>query len=186
MNLKERFDSTLLATEREGMEKLITFLEGTDFYKAPASTQYHASYPGGLLEHSVNVMEELITLSNSLNFKVGNLKKGTLQIVSLLHDICKIDCYKKYQRNVKNSAGQWIKQDAYMWNNERVTYGHGAESVALVGRFVELTHEEAFAIRYHMGAYQEGDMKALSNVYKKYPLAMYLHFADVISNKNED
>jgi len=186
MSLKQKFEELLLATERKGIENLLETLEITDFYTAPASTHFHGSYPGGLLEHSMNVRSELIILSNSLNFEIKELEKGTLDIVSLLHDICKINCYKSYMRNVKNSAGQWEQKESYMWNSERLIYGHGEESVRTISDYIKLTFEEQFAIRYHMGAYVEGDMRALSNVYREYPLAMYLHFADITAASKED
>ena len=36
---------------RPGAEKLLAWLEGTDFFTAPASTRFHAAYEGGLLDH---------------------------------------------------------------------------------------------------------------------------------------
>ena len=49
MTNKERFIELLRSTKREGIEKLIDFLEKTDFFTAPASTRFHSSYEGGLL-----------------------------------------------------------------------------------------------------------------------------------------
>ena len=55
MTNKERFIELLRSTKREGIEKLIDFLEKTDFFTAPASTRFHMSCEGGLLQHSLNV-----------------------------------------------------------------------------------------------------------------------------------
>ena len=44
MTNKERFIELLRSTKREGIEKLIDFLEKTDFFTAPASTRFHSSY----------------------------------------------------------------------------------------------------------------------------------------------
>lgn len=45
---------------REGAEELLEWMEReTDFFTAPASTKHHLAYPGGLVEHSVNVFREL-------------------------------------------------------------------------------------------------------------------------------
>ena len=46
---------------RPGAEKLLAWLEGTDFFTAPASTRFHAAYEGGLLDHSLNVYNVLIS-----------------------------------------------------------------------------------------------------------------------------
>ena len=57
--MKEEFLNLLKSTNREGMDKLIEFIEKTDFFKAPASTRFHGNYEGGLLEHSMKVYELL-------------------------------------------------------------------------------------------------------------------------------
>ena len=57
--MKEEFRNLLLSVNREGMDKLLDFIDATDFYTAPASTRFHGSYEGGLLEHSMKVYEIL-------------------------------------------------------------------------------------------------------------------------------
>ena len=57
----EEFRKLLNSINRDGMNNLINFIEKTDFYTAPASTRFHGSYDGGLLEHSMKVYEILKT-----------------------------------------------------------------------------------------------------------------------------
>ncbi|HHY51967.1 MAG TPA: hydrolase, partial [Clostridiales bacterium] len=60
MNYKERFISIYQEhIKREGADKLLEYLAGpsSDFFIAPASMRYHGSYPGGLVEHSLNVYD---------------------------------------------------------------------------------------------------------------------------------
>ena len=57
--MREEFLKLLKSIDREGMDKLIEFIEKSDFFKAPASTKYHGAYEGGLLEHSMKVYEIL-------------------------------------------------------------------------------------------------------------------------------
>ena len=57
--MKEEFLALLRSVDREGMDELINFIEKSDFFKAPASTRFHGSYEGGLLEHSLNVYKLL-------------------------------------------------------------------------------------------------------------------------------
>ena len=40
---------------RPGADKLLAWIESSDFFTAPASTRFHLSSPGGLLEHSLHV-----------------------------------------------------------------------------------------------------------------------------------
>ena len=63
--LRTKFDKALSYIEREGLDELVTWLEKeTDFFKAPASTRFHGNYDGGLLEHSLHVVEFALTNFN--------------------------------------------------------------------------------------------------------------------------
>ena len=58
--LKQRFlDIYKTSIKREGADKLLDYLLSpkSDFFTAPASTRYHGSYEGGLLQHSLNVYD---------------------------------------------------------------------------------------------------------------------------------
>lgn len=61
MNNKERFEELLSkASERPGFDGLMNYIHKSDFYTAPASTKFHLSCEGGLLQHSLNVYDALI------------------------------------------------------------------------------------------------------------------------------
>ena len=57
----EKFESLLRGVGREGIGNLIEFIRKSDFYTAPASTKYHSCHEGGLLEHTLNVYNCLIS-----------------------------------------------------------------------------------------------------------------------------
>lgn len=162
---------------RKGGDKLLEWLESTDFFKAPASTKFHAAYEGGLVEHSNNVYSVLMTK----HFSAETDDKESFAICSLLHDICKAGFYEISYRNAKNAAGEW-ERVPYYTIDDRFPYGHGEKSVYLIERFMRLKTEEAVAIRWHMGGFDEsvkGGSFALANAYEKYPLAVKLHLADL-------
>lgn len=148
---------------REGIDKLLAWLEKSDFFTAPASTRFHGAHEGGLVEHSLNVYEQLVN---------GNPTETTA-IVSLLHDLCKTDYYTVSTRNVKEN-GVWV-QKPYYTVDDKFPYGHGEKSVFMIERFMRLTNEEAFAIRFHMGEYNDPNT---GKAFEKYPLALLLHQAD--------
>ena len=79
----------------------------------------------------------------------------TYAIVALLHDLCKANFYKKGTRNVKNDeTGKWEKVPSYSVE-DMFPYGHGEKSVFLIERFMKLKVEEAVAIRWHMGGFDD-------------------------------
>ena len=171
---------------REGADALLDYLEHkSDFFTAPASARFHGAYAGGLCEHSVNVYHCLTAyLERERVQELYGLEYSdeTVALVALLHDACKIGCYKKTFRNVKNDAtGQWEKVPFYSVE-DLFPYGHGEKSVFLIERFMKLKVEEAVAIRWHMGGFDDaakGGCFAISEAYDKYPLAVKLHIADL-------
>ena len=84
-------------------------------------------------------------------------------------------------RNRKNKQGQWESVPFYTIDDQ-FPYGHGEKSVYLIERFMRLSTEEAVAIRWHMGGFDEavkGGSFAISHAWDKYPLAVKLHLADL-------
>ena len=162
---------------REGAEQLLEWLKKTDFFTAPASTKYHCACQHGLVMHSISVFETMVDRF----FEEGDSMES-FAICALLHDLCKANYYKKGTRNVKNdTTGQWEKVPSYSVE-DLFPYGHGEKSVFLIERFMKLKVEEAVAIRWHMGGFDDaakGGCFAISEAYDKYPLAVKLHIADL-------
>lgn len=171
-NLSDDFVKLLRFTGRDGIEELIRYLqEETDFFTAPASTKYHGAFEGGLLKHSMNVLDCL---------DEAGYDYKTVIVVALLHDICKANCYGKETKNVKEN-GTWVQKEVYTYQDD-LPLGHGEKSLYLISKFIKLTDEEAAAIRWHMGgfdsAFRGGD-RGLNIAFEKYPLAVLLHLADM-------
>ena len=183
MSFKEEFIEIYKENiTREGADKLLEYLlsASSDFFSAPASTRFHGAYAGGLCEHSLNVYHCLCDyLQRDRVTDLYNLEYSpeSIAIVSLLHDLCKINCYKESTRNVKVD-GVWTQVPYYEFDDD-LPYGHGEKSVYIIGGFMRLTREEAFAIRYHMGFSGCEEARNVSAAFEKYPLAFALSVADM-------
>ena len=169
--------------KREGADRLLEYLlsKNSDFFTAPASTRFHGDYDCGLSVHSINVYKCLkdYLSRNRCGQEYGmTYSDETIAIVALLHDVCKINCYHKYMRNVKNEDGVWEQVPSYNFEDPE-PFGHGEKSVFLISKFMRLTNEEAYAIRYHMGFSEEGSGRNAGRVFEKYPLALALYVADM-------
>ena len=179
MDYKQKFIEYYQANiHREGADRLLEWLQTTDFFTAPASTRYHCACPSGLVQHSVNVYEVMM----EKHFDPETDSAESFALCALLHDVCKAQFYKISTRNVKNEkTGQWEKVPYYTIE-DAFPYGHGEKSVFLIGRFVRLKPAEATAIRWHMGGFDDaarGGNFSISVAYDKYPLAVKLHLADL-------
>ena len=108
MENKDVIIEMLKSVNRPGIKELISYIESSDFFEAPASSKYHLAEEGGLAKHSLNVYYNLIKLCVSLD-----IPNETIIIISLLHDICKTNCYKKSVKNIQNKEGKWIPTQTY-------------------------------------------------------------------------
>lgn len=184
MSIKEKFIEIYnREITRPGADKMLEFLQSpkSDFFTAPASTRFHGAYEGGLCEHSINVYECLKDYMERPRVKElygVDVSAETIAIVSLLHDVCKIKCYKKGKRNVKDETGKWISVDTFEFD-DTLPYGHGEKSVYMISPYMQLTREEAFAIRYHMGFSGGEDVRNVGKAFEMFPLAFALSTADM-------
>ena len=179
MDYKQKFIEYYQANiHREGADRLLEWLQTTDFFTAPASTRYRCACPSGLVQHSVNVYEVMM----EKHFDPETDSAESFALCALLHDVCKAQFYKISTRNVKNEkTGQWEKVPYYTIE-DAFPYGHGEKSVFLIERFVRLKPAEATAIRWHMGGFDDaarGGNFSISVAYDKYPIAVKLHLADL-------
>ncbi len=176
--MKEEFLRLLRSTNRDGIENLIDFIEKSDFFKAPASTRFHGNYEGGLLEHSMKVYEIFKEKVSNSCIKI-DVPDESLIIIALLHDICKANYYKIDYRNAKNQFGEWEKVPYYTVE-DTIPYGHGEKSVMMITEYIKLTVEEKYCIRWHMGFTEPKELYGTIGVaYKKFPLALLMHEADL-------
>jgi hypothetical protein len=173
---KDYFYALVDALHRDGIKEFCEWLETTDFFTAPASHHFHESYKGGLLEHSLRVYLELTRLA-SLYSDIP-FSSESLIITSLFHDVCKIGFYTTSTRNTKID-GKWTTVPYYTIDEQYLFGGHGSKSVYLIQQYMRLEPNEAAAINTHMGP--SGNDYSCYNTYRKYPLAMLLHTADMIA-----
>lgn len=165
--------------DRDGLTDLMTWIEGTDFYTAPASTRFHGAHVEGLVMHSLNVYSQLKKLCKWYDCDASD---ESIAVVSLFHDLCKIGCYKIEMRWRKNEYNQWEQYPTYKFYEDFTFGGHGAKSVYLIQSFMKLTPEEASAINCHMGQWDATTYSNPSAVYERNKLAWLLHVADEAAN----
>ena len=203
-NIK-RFEELMGSVERDGVKELMDYIKNkTDFYIAPASTQFHLACDGGLLQHSLNVYDCLVAKKESPVWKkiIEAVPEESLIIMALLHDLCKVNFYVKGTKNQKTydpekvaAAENWqVKHDDkgnFIWEtvlryeiNDTMPLGHGEKSVMLINCFMKLKTPEIFAIRWHMGFSEEkSQYKAVGDAMEKYPIVLALHEADLEASK---
>ncbi len=152
------------------------------FFTAPASTKYHGAYEGGLFDHSECVTIELVRLTEQLQLEWQNPRSP--YIVGMFHDLCKIDTYRHPKLGTTLDGETVYDVDKWEYNPDTALVGHGDKSVMLLSQHLQLTEEEIFCIRYHMGAFTDKDeWKYYGDAIKKYPNVLWTHTADMVASK---
>ena len=193
LSANDEFVELLRSTGRDGVEDLIAYLdEGRNhFFSAPASVNHHLNHDGGLLEHSLNVCHAALKLRElviAMRPDLENrLKRDSVIIASLLHDICKADIYRPVRRKRKDAMGLWVEVDTYDVDYSNFPMGHGEKSamMALWGG-LDIDQEELLAIRWHMTAWDlpmlsVEAMKSLNTARDQHPLCSLVQLADGIA-----
>lgn len=194
-----RFEAELAKVQRPGMDKLLDYIRKSDFYTAPASTRFHLSCEGGLLQHSLNVLDALrsiLTLSMDCRETtepchyeyrvagktVASVPQDSVIIMALLHDICKTYFYTTSWRNAKNEkTGKWEKVPFYTVK-DRMPLGHGSKSAMIIKQYITLTNDEMYAIWWHMGFTDTSDTLSLTAAIEQYPIILAMHTADMMAS----
>lgn len=188
-----RFEAEMSRIHRPGIDKLMAYIRKSDFYTAPASTKYHLSCEGGLLQHSLNVLDALRSILPLTGYDanreykvdgktVATIPDESITIIALLHDICKTYFYTTSTRNAKNEqTGKWEKVPFYTVS-DKMPLGHGAKSAMIIKQYIELTSPEMYAIWWHMGFTDTQDTVTLGQAIDQYPVIWAMHTADMMAS----
>lgn len=190
-NNKQRFKDLVSSISRlsdEELHNVLSYFDNTDFFVAPASTKYHGAYEGGLCEHSLKVYDNLKKLYDTFHFNLDQNDQDSITIVSLFHDLGKINFYKKEikHRKVYDKSGNSKWEDYLGYNvvepTSRFLLGNHEENCAyLASTLVPLRASEYSAILNHHGTLGWDSAKGnISEIYDNNALAQFLHYADSI------
>ena len=199
MNVKTReeqinfFRDSMMSTGREGMADLLDFMVDLGFLTAPASGGNHCCKEGGLLEHTVNVMilAEKIGVA-MLGGAAYNKIHESVIIAAGLHDLGKCGRLESpyYVENMiqdgkptkKDPVQKYKRSESkpYKISTSLCHIDHPLRSVELAARYIDLTEEEEFAIRYHDGLYERANYAVNGN---ETALYIILHTADLWSSR---
>ena len=180
MELMQRYQKLkdkVIIRKQEFIE-LMNYIEiKTSYLTAPASTRFHLCIEGGLLEHSVNVAENLLKIKAALAPEISD---ESCVIVALLHDLGKAGMpdrpqYIKNEPTEKQKAYGYPANPPYRFNDELTYLSVPLRSLYLILRLFPLTEEEVQAIAYHDGQYVEDNRSVATHEEK---LTLLLQYAD--------
>lgn len=180
---------------REGLDKVLAYLEKSDFYTAPSSTRFHLNEDGGLCLHSMNVFEAACKIYNEMAKPAivngtspftEEVSMESIAIATLFHDLCKIKLYHKTERWKKDDKNRWVSYPGYEAKDD-FPLGHGEKSCLMLSWYMRLKPEEMLAIRWHMGMFDMGESgtplrMSFFSATDKSPLVSIVHAADFLTS----
>lgn len=187
-DMRQKIESLLQLSGREGMNGLLETMNEMGFYESPCSTQYHLAYEGGLAEHSLNVYELMKSLADLL---YPELPHSSIIICSLLHDLGKagqfgkpgyVPNYTKGRATKANPNPEPVRSASkpYASNPDLLYLDHEVRSIQIAGKYIELTEEENWAILMHNGMYGTYKYQIQG---KETPLYLLLHMSDMWASR---
>lgn len=183
MDVIERYNAlkARVVKRREEFFRLTDFMENqTDYMNSPASTRFHLCRKQGLLEHSVNVCENMLRLRSAL---APEIDEESCIITALIHDLGKAGMPGKPQY-IPNEPTARQKQYGfgpsvpYHMNDKLVYLSVPLRSLYLALPLITLSEDEVQAVMYHDGQYVD-DNKSVAT--KETPLLLLLQYADTWS-----
>lgn len=172
----------LLATNREGMDGLIEYMEECGFFNAPCSGGNHLACEFGLVHHTKNVMMQAENIGYALLGKKEYEKiRDSVIIAAALHDLGKMGQFEKpeYVDNIL-ASGKTSDSKPFKRNPDLLNVPHEIRSVAIAAMFIDLTEEEQHAILYHNGLYGPLKYEIQGNETRLY---MIIHWADMWASR---
>lgn len=144
--MKDKFIELVCTyVKRDGVDEFLKALEDNGFYDAWASTSYHCNYTGGLVEHTVNVIEYALKLADV--FK-SNISRESIVVCACSHDVGKAFGY--YVDN-KLKSGKLSGTKPKKINPDLMIKSHAMRSLNIVSKFFDLTESEKVCILSHDG-----------------------------------
>lgn len=182
------------ANGKEEIQQFLNYLRSSDFYRAPCSTRFHLCEEGGLAQHTINVLMQMLWLT----LPATKQQLGACVLAAIGHDLCKVGVYARQEKNRKiylkegqeAPAGAYVKSDSdgnFYWGkvlayefHDTMPFGHGRKSAYMLQSFFPEIGEDVYAaVDGHMGDTET--VPALMELYSGNPMALHLHIADMLA-----
>ncbi len=183
MTVTERYEvlKSRVINRRDEFLHLMEFVENqTDYLNSPASTRFHLCRKQGLLEHSVNVAENMLKIREAI---APDIDVESCIITALIHDLGKSGMpgnpqYIANEPTAKQKQYGYGPSVPYRMNDSLVYLSVPLRSLYLALPYITLSESEVQAIMYHDGQYVD-DNKSVAT--KETPLLLLLQYADTWS-----
>lgn len=169
--MKQRFETLFREyVKRDGVNEFLADLERNGFYEAWASTSYHCNYEGGLVEHTLNVMNYASKLADTFN---SDVSRESIILCAGAHDVGK--AYGYYVDNTLKS-GKLSGTKPKKINQSLMIKNHAMRSLNIASKFFDLAESEKVCILSHDGFFENANREYMLGLDE---LLYIVHSADL-------
>ena len=160
------------------------------FFDAPAASEEHGNFPGGLMMHSLNVYDQFTHILDQPQVAqvIGQYVDTRTRILcSLFHDLCKWRLYEPclLEKDYKGIPKGAFKAKPYT-SSELNCLGHSVKSLFILQQYgVKLTQQQAALIRWHMGMWDRDFISNQKSIERLNPECILFASADWIASQIE-
>jgi hypothetical protein len=174
--LKFRTLCNKLGNRSKAVDKMLDhFEDSVVFTPASSRAEYHASYPGGLIDHSLRVLLNLNKLIKVYECE-DNISKESMIITALFHDWGKVGDLDGPMYIEQDSSWHLERGMNYKINNDIQYMPNSQRTLWLMQHFgIKLTRDEYLAILLNDGMYSDQNK---TYGMKEPTLALLVHHAD--------
>ena len=163
-----------LGDRSDAVNKMLDhFEERLPYAPASSNKDYHCAFPGGLINHSLRVLSNLVKLVKTFDLKFS---QESIILCALFHDFGKIGDFNNDQYIPTKENWKYERGIMYDFNKELQYMPNTHRTLFLFQHFgIKLTEEEFLAILLNDGVEASGN-----EMYKfrEPKLSVYLHMAD--------
>lgn len=156
----------------------VEWLTDIGFFTAPANIKLRGAYAGGLYDHSKAVAVSLMNLTNGLNLKWTRPQSPL--IIGMFHELYKAGLFKEVIDNEgvvmfgeEDPQGRVVHYEL----NNPVLNGHGEKSIMELSKFMTLTPEEIYCIRFHSGPTPRDGADLFGRAIELFPNVLFTYTA---------
>ena len=167
-------------------------LEKIGYFTAPASTNHHCNFPGGLAIHSYNVYKifNMLVKFTEKEKGISILSDVDIYTTAMLHDLDKAQMYEVNMIKSKKKVGgiyPLVVSEKKPYSVIKGTYPHmGYFAAEKAGKMVQLSDLQDVMIRAHNGPFEKTFWDMQSYYKKRSPWALLLFHADYMDTMMED
>lgn len=156
----------------------VEWLSNVGFFTAPAHTKGRGAFAGGLYDHSKAVAISLSRLTDGL--KLEWQRPESPLIIGMFHELYKVGLFREViddEGVVMFGEEEPQRRVVHYELDDPILKGYGEKSIMHLSKFMTLTPEEVYCIRFHSGPTPRDGADLFGRAIELFPNVLFTYTA---------